>query len=562
MKHNSITKSAFNLLSVILLFSSCTDFMNRYPLDSPSTETFYSNEEEMRMALNGCYSKLSFTPWNVMPFELSLDMMTDIGWKRTAGSQPQIIGQGGHDANTSAFYSIWDNYYTGIGRCNRLLEGMKKGKNNINTEKYNQISAEARFIRAYCYLHLIACFGDVPLVLQTNTLDEAFVTRTPKSEIYQYLYNELDDIVQYLPIKAQDKQHIEKGTALGLKARAALYNGDYDIAAEAAKACMDLKKYTLHPNYRDLFQQTGENSDEIMLSYSFDGVLRYTQMRVCLSMKMNRGMLRSWATYVPTLKMVDSYECSDGLPINESSIYNPQKPYENRDPRMGMTIVRPGDIYGGWIFNSHPDSIKTINIETGEVAENLDATGQYASFTGYGYLKYFDEKELDPMICTGNIILMRYAEVLLTYAEAKIELNQIDQSVYDAINEIRARPTVKMPLVNSITHPDQKSLRKQIRRERNVELALEGFRLYDIRRWRLAEKAMNVTLYGKPNSGTRKYEGIPIFDSTGEVPNYDKYDDIFRVIEKRIFNPNRDYLFPIPQQEIDTNPNLTQNPGY
>ena len=138
----------------------------------------------------------------------------------------------------------------------------------------------------------------------------------------------------------------------------------------------------------------------------------------------------------------------------------------------------------------------------------------------------------------------------------------MDYSVYDAINEVRERPTVEMPLVTSVTHPDQESLRKQIRRERNIELALEGFRLYDIRRWRLAEKAMNVTLYGKPNSNTRKYEGIPVFDSTGEVPNYDEFSDIFRVVERRVFDPNRDYLFPIPQQERDANPNLTQNPGY
>ncbi|MCD7850381.1 MAG: RagB/SusD family nutrient uptake outer membrane protein [Parabacteroides sp.] len=557
MKYNKF----FMLVLVTLMLSGCSGFMDRYPLDSPSTETFYSNSDEMMMALNGCYTRITFTPWSYMPFELSLDMMSDIGWDRTAG-QPQTIGQGAHNANSSGFYSIWENYYEGIGRCNRLLEGMEKGRNNVDANLYNQISAEARFVRAYCYLHLIACFGDVPLVTKTVSLEDAFVTRTSKSEIYKFIYEELDDIVPYLPLEAKDKQHAEKGTALGLKARAALYNGDYAIAAEAAKACMDLRKYVLHSDYHDLFQRTGEYSDEIMLSYSYDGILRHTQMRVCLSVKMNRGMLRSWVTFVPTFKQVDSYEYLDGLPIDESPMYDSKNPYKNRDPRMGMTIMRPGDISGGWIFNSHPDSVTTINIETGEVAENLDATGQYASFTGFGYLKYYDESELDPMICTGNVILMRYAEILLTYAEAKIELNQIDQSVYDAINEVRQRPTVDMPPITSTTHSDQASLRKQIRRERNIELALEGFRLYDIRRWELAEKAMNVTIYGRPNSKTRKYEGMPSFDSTGEVPNYDEFKDIFRVVEKRVFNPKRDYLSPIPQQEIDANPNLTQNEGH
>jgi hypothetical protein len=560
MKHNNLFISA--TMIIVLILSGCSDFMDRFPLDSPSTETFYSNEEEMTMALNGCYSRLSFTPWNVMPFELNLDMMSDIGWERTAGSQPQTIGQGEHNASTPAFYTIWTHYYGGIGRCNRLLEGMTKNKDAVSAEIYNRIAAEARFIRAFSYLHLVSCFGDVPLVTATSSLEDAFVSRDPVAEIYSFIYKELDEIVGYLPVTAQDKQHLERGTAYGLKARAALYNGDYALAAEAAKACMDLGKYTLHSDFRDLFQRTGENANETMLSYSYDGVVRYTQMRVCLSTKMNRRILRSWVSYVPTFKQVDSYECTDGLPIHESSVYDPKNPYQNRDPRMGMTIMRPGDISGGWLYQSHPDSVTTINVETGEVAENIDATGAYASFTGFGYLKYYDESELDPVICTGNIILMRYAEVLLTYAEAKIELNQIDQSVYDAINQLRQRPTVKMPLVTAQTHPDQESLRKQIRRERNVELALEGFRLYDIRRWRLAEKAMNVTLYGKPNSKTRKYEGMPTYDSTGEVPNYDEFADIFRVVEKRKFNAGRDYLFPIPQSEMDANPNLEQNPGY
>lgn len=251
MKYNS--GFILSVLSVVLSLSSCADFMDRYPLDSPSTETFYSNDEEMTLALNGCYTNITFLAANVMPFELNLDMMSDIGWERTAGSQPQIVGQGSHNANSGIFYDIWNNYYKGIGRCNRLLEGMEKGRENVDSERYNQIAAEARFIRAYCYLHLVACFGDVPLVVQTTSLEDALVSRNPKAEIYQFIYEELDDIVQYLPLEAQDKQHIEKGTALGLKARAALYNEDYDIAAEAAKACMDLGKYTLHPDYQDLF---------------------------------------------------------------------------------------------------------------------------------------------------------------------------------------------------------------------------------------------------------------------------------------------------------------------
>jgi len=518
------------IISVCTL-SGCADFMDRYPLDSPSTETFYSNKDEMTLALNGCYSDLVFTAWwSRMPLEMFLDEMTDIGWFRGG---TQVIGQGASNASTSEYYDIWSHYYEGIGRCNRLLEGMEKNKGNVDSDSYNQISAEARFIRAYSYLHLVECFGDVPLVTSTVSLSDALVTRTPKADIFKFIYSELDDIVNYLPLNATDKQHADKGTALGLKARAALYNGDYELSAKAAKACMDLNKYSLEKNYRTLFLRAGEKSNEIMLSYSWDGTERSTQMRVCLSVKMNRGMLIAYSTFVPTFKMVDSYECIDGFPINESPLYDPKNPFKNRDPRMGMSIMRPGDISGGWVFNSHPDSIVTRNIETGESRQNLDATGAYASFTGFGQLKYYNETDLTPNQCSENFTLMRYAEVLLTYAEAKIELNQIDQSVYDAINQIRRRPSVMMPEINAQTNPTQESMRKMIRRERNVELAQEGFRLYDIRRWKLAEKVMNCTLYGRPKSKTRKYEGMPTFDSTGEAPNYDAYQDIFRIPQIR-----------------------------
>jgi hypothetical protein len=557
-------KIAISAIVLSFSLSSCSEFMDRYPLDSPSTETFYSTEEEMTMALNGCYSNCLFMT-AYMPYPMFLDMASDIGWYRSTSHAFTQIGNGSHTASTAMFYSIWTHYYNCIGKCNRLIEGVEKNGGNVPESKSKPIVAQARFIRAMCYLHLAAGFGDVPLVVKTTSLDDAYVTRDPQATVYDFICSEMDEIAMDLPLNAADKQHAERGTAYGLKARAALYAGEYEKAATAAKACMDLNKYTLHDDYADLFHISGEKSNEIMLSFSWDGNIsasRYTQMRLNLSVKMNRGMKRSWVTFVPTFSLVDSYECTDGKPIQESPIYDPANPYKNRDPRMGMTIMRPGDNSGGYIYNSHPDSVTTINVETGETVANTDATNPNASYTGFGYLKYYDESEEDPEHCKGNFTLMRYAEVLLTYAEAKIELNQIDQTVYDAINLVRGRATVNMPKVNASTYSSQAEWRRFIRRERKVELAEEGFRLYDIRRWKIADKVMNVTLYGRPNKNTRKYEGMPTYDETGEVPNYDAYSDIFRVIEKRTFNANRDYLFPIPQSEIDANGNLTQNPGY
>ncbi len=555
-------KKYFIILSFIILSGCSSKFMDLAPLDSPSSATFYSNQDEMVMALNGCYTSLSKFDWDGIPYQWFLDCTTDIAWYRGGGDFP-AAGAGLQSASTGEFFNIWKTSYTCIGRCTRLLEGMVKGKDKVAPATYNQIAAEARFLRAYCYLQLVPLFGDIPLVDKTLPIDQMKVARTPKADIYKFIYAELDAAAKDLPLTAADNGHAAKGVALATKARAALYNGDYSISAEAAKAVIDLKQYTLHPNYRELFTYAGDKANEIMFSYGFATGTRVHGICRTLTARMNRGMFGGYTTIIPTMKLVDSYECIDGKPINESPIYDPKKPYINRDPRLHQTIICPGDLSGGWIFQSHPDSIRTKNVETGEIRGNLDATGAFASFSGFTFLKFFDEKDLPASgLCTMNLILLRYAEVLLTYAEAKIELGQIDQSVYDAINLVRSRTTVKMPNVTSVTAPNQAAMRTQIRRERNVELAQEGLRIFDIRRWKLAETALNVTLYGRPNAKTRKYEGLPAFDATGEVPNYDAYKDIFRVIEVRKFNKDRDYLWPIPQNEINANSSLTQNPGY
>jgi len=191
--------------------------------------------------------------------------------------------------------------------------------------------------------------------------------------------------------------------------------------------------------------------------------------------------------------------------------------------------------------------------------KNTNVTSAYASFSGYHWKKYLDETDIyaNPYESELNLILARYAEVLLIYAEAKIENNDIDQSVLDAINQVRQRPSVEMPPVITI---NQSELRKIVRRERKVELAGEGLRYYDIRRWGIAEKAMSRPAYGRPK-GSYNIIGIPDIDEDG-IPDYGVDADKLRIIAPRSFNPNRDYLWPIPQSEMDINPNLVQNPGY
>ena len=150
--------------------------------------------------------------------------------------------------------------------------------------------------------------------------------------------------------------------------------------------------------------------------------------------------------------MIDSYECIDGLSIDKSPLYNPQKPFENRDPRLGYTCVVPGSVFGGYQFESHKDSIECWNYNTNPATRvaNQDALNAYATFSGYCWRKYAEWSQNDPTVGETPIILLRYADVLLMYAEAKIEANKIDASVYDAINLVRQR--LGMPVIDGGKH--------------------------------------------------------------------------------------------------------------
>ena len=245
-------------------------------------------------------------------------------------------------------------------------------------------------------------------------------------------------------------------------------------------------------------------------------------------------------------------------------MYDPKNPYENRDPRLAYTIALPGSIFMGYQFETHKDSVQCWNYreEIPVRIKNEDATNAYATFTGYCWRKYVDPADwANPIESELHQIMLRYAEVLLIYAEAKIEANKIDQSVYDAINKVRQRPSVNMPpLPEGLS---QAELRSAVRKERLYELAGEGLRLFDIRRWRIAENVLNGPLYGRPPRGL--LSAAPTIDENG-VPDYSNVPnrEEMRVVEVRKFNKeeNRDYLWPIPQREITANPALIQNPGY
>ncbi|HXK58157.1 MAG TPA: RagB/SusD family nutrient uptake outer membrane protein, partial [Gammaproteobacteria bacterium] len=308
---------------------------------------------------------------------------------------------------------------------------------------------------------------------------------------------------------------ITKGAAWALAARVALYNGKWQQSIDAAQKVMALEgsQYILNPKYGDICMRVGKTSKEIIwaIQFNYDDIFHQTPLSF-------RSRLASgYCNRLPVQSLVDSYDCIDGLPIDKSPLYNAAKPFENRDPRLGQTIALPGSVYFGYQFETHKDSLFCWNYKVTPAVRvaNLDATHTYASFSGYAWRKYSDPTETDATKSDINPIIMRYAEVLLNYAEAKIEANNIDESVYTALNKIRTR--AGMPVIS--TGKSQEELRSVVRKERKAELAGEGLRYYDILRWRIAEQVLNGPCYGRIPRGY--LSSAPAIDANG-TPDYSK----------------------------------------
>lgn len=498
------------------------------PDDRISTETFWKTENDAILAVNEIYTHLDGVEiffW---------DGITDIGHTNTSFHPEGMMEQGIWDATNGNILDAWNSAYIGIERSNYFLENVDKVP-STNPTLINRLKGEARVLRAYHYIKLLGFFGAVPLITKTLSLEEGkAVGRDSVNVVYDFIDKELTEAADLLPASysAADVGRVTKGAALAFKARADLWAGRYQQAVDAASAVMNLNKYALYPQFAKLFSYAAENSAEVI--FDKQRIVSVASTNV-FNLMAPYSQKNSNNTYVPTKALADLFTMKNGKEITDpTSGFDPYNPYVNRDPRMGYTMFLPGDVLpDGTTFNPTPGS-KT-NDEVGVTYHN--------TATGYTVKKYINKEDLaNPSNGGINIILLRYAEVLLTYAEAKIELNQIDQSVLNAINQVRQRSDVGLPALAAPLTQDQ--LRTIVRRERTAELAFEGLRLVDIRRWKMAATVMPGLVYGITynKSGTL---------TTVVVPAYEK-----------VFNPKRDYLWPIPASERILNPNLGQNPNW
>lgn len=524
-------RKLFSLLIITgTLLTACNkDFLDRNPEDSYSNTSLWTSAADAQAALNGCYRD-----WEDSYNVIYMDAITDNAYSRWVWEGYMNIGNGALTPTDNNVTNRWN--FKSIQKCNWFLENVDNTPMDDNLKK--RFKAEARFLRAYQFFTLSELYGDVPLVTKSITTGEAnAIVRNTNAEVRKFILDELAAIAPQLEpsYSGNDVGRITRGAAYALSARLNLYMGKYTESISDCEKVMALG-YTLFPSYGDLFRIQNENNSEVILD------MQYKQNDYPNG---NIGILPSsslggWGSIGPTQSLVDAYEMKNGKTIAEAgSGYNAEDPYTNRDPRLSVTIVYPGQSYEGSYFNSIDPASEDFMM------------GDNNPMTGYIPKKFVQHLSDYPDVWnTGlNMIIIRYAEILLTYAEAKIENGVIDNTVYDAIDKVRVR--AGMPVTDRLVYNSQVSLRSLVRRERRIELALEGLRWYDIKRWKTGETDRKGPVYGARQGTVDKATGKVTFNT----PDH-------QLIEQRLFDPKVHYLWPIPQKEIDINKKLGQNPNY
>lgn len=583
------------------MLSACVN-LDLNPLSEGSSENWYSSKAEIEMSLNDFY-RTDFFP------------IYDMTWSDdvTARNTTSGVQNGTLTSENGTIAARWQNYYKGIARALRIINKMDKARElGVSEAEVSQYEGEAYFYMGYAYGMLAFHWGDAILDKTGMTLEEAYnAVRSPKAEVLAYSYECLDKAADRLPTTYGKVQRATKGAALAFKARIALYNGDYAVAAAAAKKCMDLGVYKLHSNYQDLF--TANWSDEWIFFFRGDVTLKKyyfaaNDIKNCIS-RLSGG----WGGQkAPSYELICAYPCIDGKPIDESPMYNPKDIFENRDPRMAMTIVPFASAYTksvldgtynprdyawlGFEYSPDPTRISVMRMSDGAQVGNNDskARAEHASYDGFLFKKYIDDSWMQNGYngAPTTYPMLRYGDVLLMYAEAMIEQNQCTQDVLDqTINKLRERAYNGTGLVYpAATVGSQQEMRTMLRTERFIEMAWEGHRYCDLIRWRIAGKVYNRPVYflkrawsgstswnGDESTVSAEYKeliqnwrdgnyplgGVPEIDEDGIADLKYMVDKGYIVVAaERKFDESRDYLWPVPAADILINPGLTQNPNW
>jgi len=562
-------KKIFFIL-IAIIGTSCADFLETEPLHTPDETTFWKSEDDAQKALNYIYTFLpSSRQWWTECYSDNA-IMTNAWGEGGMGE----IKQGGLSPATNHIQT----WYTGAGghpwspwRYNQIRHILYFLKNLNNIESIDQgtkasMEGQARFILAMKYFMMTRLFGDLPLIKEEPIELEASreLTRSPQNEVFSYILENLEKSIQSLPDVHDKSGEIVRDAAYMLKTEVLMWMASLDKfhnrsvssktsdqlfteAASTVKKVIDSGRYSLYPDLVKLFHsETNNLDDETILAYQYveDELTNwFNKLGVMGGVSLRGG---GWASFSAPRNLVDDFECTDGKSIYDSPLYDKASPWENRDKRLTEwfllpkhPVLRQNGEYT--FFESHPSYASTNR----EVIGGEGGGGR----SGYWCVKYV---ELDNYIEWGfqNFIIYRYAEALLMYAECLNESDPNNQDIVNSMNTVRER--AGLPGVDDLLG-NQEEMRAKILHERRVELVNESKRYYDLLRTKTAEVFMNPpgnVLYGI-NSSEEDYNSA-LGDWTKE-----------KVIAEPIrFDASKNYIWPVPQDVIDKNENISQNPGW
>ena len=563
-----------------LILSSCEDFLDKTPLDQITDQNYWKTTSDLELYVNQYYTQFpGFTIGSqnagIFSIDNNSDNMIPAAFNTTLGGVSTLPSSGGG----------WS--WTNIRSVNVFLDNYKNVASPL--EDYNTYVGEAMFFKAYFYFNLLKTFGDVPWYakpLQTNS-EGLFDPRTPRHVVADSILSLLDNAITRLKVSDDVIPfRINKEVALLFKSRVALFEGTWEkyhagtaFGAAENKAnvflqqAVDAASELINMGTVGIYSTGNPAKDYVNLFNAAD----YAGIsEVMLWKKFDRNLAMGHSVYLTTYnghgtglskELVESYLATDGLPISLSGVYNGDANYitetVNRDPRLIQTIFMPGDevtVRDGNVVRS---------FEKPDLAESsffINTTG-YQIEKGHRPVKYTDADFNDS---DNASIIFRYAEVLLNYAEAKAELGTVTQEDLDmSVNKLRDRvsmPHMNLTDISSWNDPDWDfptltPAINEIRRERRVELASEGFRFDDLRRWKAHHLVVGVRPLGakfSPSDYPELEVGKDIFiNGDGYIDPYQK-----SLPSGWGFDPNRDYLSPIPTNELTLNSNLAQNPGW
>lgn len=564
------------LATLLLTNISCNDLVDMKPINEISNDDYWKSPDQFKLAANEFYTYLrTFT--DILNDSPHSDRRSDLIY--TSGGSAFSNG-----TNTiPASDDNWTNAYRRIRVTTNLIEKAATYSNPTDIQKY---VAEAQFFRAYTYFDLLQMYGGVPIVTKTLNISSPELTaaRNTRDEVVNFIIKDLEEAIAILPIEntivAADKGRISKGAAQAFLGRVALYEGtwqksrgnisrantlldkaivnsdavikstQYELFAPAALGDSAQKyMFILENQLSNPANVTKAANKEYILANRYDFASRQIRTNITHSTLNN--------IYWVTRKFATMYLCSDGLPIEKSALFKgfstTTSEYENRDNRMRYNLMIDGRYY--W-DNENPGARTTWR---GDAADIAGSRGKHKSNANSGYAnqKWATERRLDDQQEGYDYPVLRYAEVLLNYAEAVFERNGSisDADLDRSLNLVRNRVNKTMPkLSNDFVTNNGLDMRTEIRRERTIELYFEGFRRDDLIRWKTAETEMPKPIEGITWTGTA-YETY----WTGIKANI--VNGNYRIETSRQWT-ERNYLLPIPSQQIQLNPNLTQNTGW